>query len=87
MNYEQVLRENQSRADIAKALGHNTTIVDNYERLKLLTSVFNNDDISELDIIYFLKNILWSTNFELIAAVIKDYGMESRLDQWKEALK
>lgn len=71
--------------ELAQSLGHGR-LLDHYEQLREVTSSYKNDDVAELDIVYFLQNILWSTNFELIAKVIVDYGMESRLDQWKGAI-
>lgn len=71
----------------AEELGfHSSTILDNYDNLKQLTH--NNDiqEISELDIIYFLSNILKSTNYELIAEIIVDRGCISKLNKWKEAI-
>lgn len=73
--------------ELAKSLGHSDGIINLYNKIKEETHAHNSEDIAELDIIYFLKNILWSTNFELIAKIIVDYGMESRLDQWREAIE
>jgi len=71
----------------AEELGHQSErVLDAYDNVKITTSTYNNEEVAELDIIYFLKNILWSTDFELIAKTITDYGMESRLDQWKQAI-
>lgn len=71
----------------AENLGHkNEQVLDSYDNVKKTTLGYKNDQVSELDIIYFLENILWSANFELIAQIIVDSGYESRLDQWKEAI-
>lgn len=71
---------------LATELGHRTDVINLYEKLKKDTMLFDNEHISELDIIYFLGNIMWSTNFELVAKVIKQYGYEERSDQWRDAL-
>jgi len=75
------------RKELAKSLGHGEYTINLYETLQQNTLLYRASDLAELDIIYFLQNILWSNNFELIAKVITDYGMESRLDQWKEAIE
>ena len=72
---------------LAESMGFGQTTINLYEQLIADTLRFKNNEIAELDIIYFLQNILWSSNFELIAKIIVDNGMESRLDQWKEAVK
>lgn len=82
-----MINVNQANKDIAKDLRHKESVIALYEILKEQTAHYSTNQISELDIIYFLRNILWSTNFELIAAIIRDYGMECRLDQWKEQIE
>lgn len=74
--------------DKAISLGHKPgSVLDAYDAVKRATLIVDNEDVSELDILYFLKNILWSSNFGLVAQIIKEYGYESRLDQWKQALQ
>lgn len=74
--------------ELAQELGFSESIINKYEALKAETNHLRNNEVAELDIIYFLDNILWSANFELVAKVVKNYGsMVSRLDQWKDAIK
>jgi hypothetical protein len=78
---------NKTNRQVAEELGHtNTALLDIYDKVKINSVHFKNDDVAELDIIYFLRNILWSNRFDLIAEIIKDYGMQERLVQWTEAL-
>lgn len=78
---------NKTSRQIAIELGHiNGSLLDEYDSLKKARLPFDNEHVAELDIIYFLRNILWSGNFELVASIIKDYGMQGRLKQWQEAL-
>ena len=72
--------------ELAKELNHDQSVIDKYLQLKQFTIRYDNNDVSELDIIFFLQNILWSANFQLVAKIIRDCGLEGRLDQWKEEI-
>lgn len=75
------------KKEYAVEQGYSSEFIDKFENFKQSILHLKNDEVAEMEMVYFLENILWSNKIELAAKIIKDYGMEFRLKQWLEAIE